>query len=453
MMNRMDSGSYQLTVPGRIKARRFFRFLLFIGIGGALALMSGGCRSDRSTPEKPTLVYWSSNNQDEIMLATEIVAEWNRIHPTITVKHQPVPEGESSEEVILAAVVGKTTPDVYSNMWPGDVEAYVRADQLVRFGGFTDFDSVAHERSEEEVIRQAKSRDGHIYQILWKTNPILLIYNKKMFREAGYENPPKTYDQYLDAASKIGRDVDGDGYVDRWVGVTDIRARWRDRLFDFYPLYIAATGGKTLIENGDITFHNEQAIGVFRFFQTIYGNGYFPREINTTRRDFFLHEQAGSRIVGPWEIIHTEKFKPEGFEYAFSHVPVPEGVQEPYCTYGDYKSIVIFKNTQYPKEAWEFVQFLINRQNDLRLLKIATQLPLRKNLLADPLFQSYFQQNPRMVVFAEYSRYVRGVDNSPTLKEVFEAISQEFEACVVYAAKSPEDAVRDAAQRARLILE
>ena len=440
-------------MPGWVTTWYFYEFFVILWIITFISVFLLGCQPEKPDLRTTRLIYWSSNNQDEIKLAKEVVAEWNRIHPSIPVKHQPVPEGESSEEVILAAVVGKTTPDVYSNMWPGDVESYVRAGQLVRLDGFSDFDSVAHERYEEEVISQAKSRDGHIYQILWKTNPILLIYNKKMFREAGYENPPKTYDQYLDAASKIGRDIDGDGYVDRWVGVTDIRARWRDRLFDFYPLYIAATGGKTLIENGEISFHNERAIGVFRFFQTIYSNGYFPREITTVRRDFFLHEQAGSRIVGPWEIIHTEKFKPEGFEYAFSHVPVPEGVEEPYCTYGDYKSIVIFKNTQYPKEAWEFVQFLINRQNDLRLLKIATQLPLRKNLLADPLFQSYFQQNPRIIIFAEYSRYVRGVDNSPTLKEVFEAISQEFEACVVYGAKSPEDAVKDAAQRARLVLE
>jgi multiple sugar transport system substrate-binding protein len=280
-----------------------------------------------------------------------------------------------------------------------------------------------------------------------------MLYNKKMFREVGYENPPETMSEYLDAGQKIKRDTDGDGYTDRWVGITDIRARWRDRLFDFYPVYIAATGGKTLIENGEIAFNNEQAVKVFQFFQTIYRNEFFPKEISTTRRDHFLHEQAASRIVGPWEIAHTEKFKPEGFEYGFSHIPVPEGVEEPFYTYGDYKSIVVFKNTKYPEAAWKFVQFLINRQNDLRLLKIATQLPLRKDLLEDVLFQPFFKQNPKMGIFAEQARYVIGVDNSPTLKEVFDAISQQFEACVVYSAKTPEEAVRDAVKRARLVFE
>lgn len=415
--------------------------------------MCSGDPSDSINSENHRLVYWCSNNQDEINLAEIVVEEWNRLHPGVTVKYQPVPEGESSEEVILAAVVGKTTPDIYSNMWPGDVASYVRADQLVELNQFADFDSVVNDRFTDEILLESHSRNGRVYQIFWKTNPVMLIFNWKMFRNAGFDQPTKTYADYLSAARRIGRDEDGDGYIDRWIGITDIRARWRDRLFDFYPLYIAATGGRTLIEDGVITFDNEQAVGVFDFFRTIYKNEYFPKEITTGRRDFFLTELAGSRLVGPWEIMHTEKFKPEGFEYDFIHVPVPEGTEEPVYSYGDMKSIVVFKNTRYPEESWEFVKFLISKKNDLRLLEIATQLPMRRTLLEDPLFESYFKNNPKMVKFAEQAKHVRGVDDSPTLKEVFDAISQEFEACVVYGAKSPEMAVHDAAIRAAFVLE
>jgi multiple sugar transport system substrate-binding protein len=333
------------------------------------------------------------------------------------------------------------------------VEIYVRADQLVCLDDFQDFDSLCTGRFMPDVIRQARSRNGKTYQILWKTNPIMLLYNKKMFREAGFDRPPETYTEYLTAAQRMSKDLDGDGYVDQWVGISDIRARWRDRLFDFYPLYIAASGGATLIEKGSIVFDNESAVEVFRFFQTIYRNEYFPKEISAGRKDPFLSEEAASRIVGPWEIAHTEKFKPEGFEYDFTHVPVPESTPGPNYTYGDMKSIVIFKNTRYPEEAWEFVKFMISRENDLKLLRYATQLPLRKNLLKDPIYREYFQNHPRMTDFAEQAQYIKGLDQNPALKEIFDAISQEFEACVVYSAKEPEQAVQDAAERARLVLE
>ena len=63
-------------------------------------------------------------------------------HPANTIHLQPIPEGQSSEEVILAAVVGKTTPDIYANMWQGNVEMFARAGVLIPLDtlqGFLEF--------------------------------------------------------------------------------------------------------------------------------------------------------------------------------------------------------------------------------------------------------------------------------------------------------------------------
>ncbi|MDZ7262894.1 MAG: sugar ABC transporter substrate-binding protein, partial [candidate division KSB1 bacterium] len=102
---------------------------------------------------------------------------------------------------------------------------------------------------------------------------------------------------------------------------------------------------------------------------------------------------------------------------------------------------------------WEFAKFLVSRESDRKLLQMTNQLPLRKDILQDSLFQPYFEKNPRMVTFAQQAQYVRGVDSSPVLREIFDAISQEFEACVIYGVKTPEAAVSAAAERARLIME
>ena len=55
------------------------------------------------------------------------MGNWNDKNPSTPIHLQPIPEGQSSEEVILAAVVGKTTPDIYGNMWQGNVEMYARS--------------------------------------------------------------------------------------------------------------------------------------------------------------------------------------------------------------------------------------------------------------------------------------------------------------------------------------
>jgi multiple sugar transport system substrate-binding protein len=52
-----------------------------------------------------------------------------------------------------------------------------------------------------------------------------------------------------------------------------------------------------------------------------------------------------------------------------------------------------------------------------------------------------------MVKFAEQAPYTRGVDGASDLKEIFDGISQEYEACAVFGLKRPEQAVKDAAER------
>ncbi|MCI0514129.1 sugar ABC transporter substrate-binding protein [candidate division KSB1 bacterium] len=423
-------------------------------IGIFIWVMGLGCQRQPSheMQTKITLTYWSANNQYEINLARAVVAEWNAAHPNIQVIHQSIPESQSSEEVILSAVVSKTTPDIYSNIWPGDVELYVEADALVNLDQFADFDSVTQERFLPDILAEARSPNGHIYQIPWKTNPIMIIYNKKMLAAAGFKEFPKTYSDYFKAAEKITLDTNQDGYFDHWMGLTDIRTIWWQRFFDFYSLYIAASGGQTLVKNHQVIFENPAAEQVFQFLQTIFQKGYFPKEKVTGRSDVFLGGFVATRFTGPWEITHAEKLKPAGFEYDFAALPVPDAYHGPRYTYGDFKNIVIFSTSKYPAAAWKFVKFMINRRNDLRLLEISSQLPLRKNILQDSLFQDYFRQNPKMQIFAQQAQYVRGADSSPVLKEIFDAISREYEACVVYGVKIPQSAVKDAAARARHIL-
>jgi multiple sugar transport system substrate-binding protein len=122
-------------------------------------------------------------------------------------------------------------------------------------------------------------------------------------------------------------------------------------------------------------------------------------------------------------------------------------------SYADSKSIVIFTTCRHPREAWEFVKFMTTKRNDLRLLEITSQLPIRASMLEDEVFADYFGRHPQMVRFAEQVLGARSVDSVSELKEIFDIITQEFEASVIFNLKSPEQAVQDAAQRSQTILD
>jgi multiple sugar transport system substrate-binding protein len=415
----------------------------------SLLIISCGSKSEKKTNQ---LLYWSSNNTQEIEFADYTVKKWNTLHTSGNITFQPVPEGQSSEEIILAAVVGKTTPDIYSNMWQGDVEDYARAGVLVAFDTLKGFNEFIYSRCDSSVIKEVTSPDGHIYQIPWKINPIMLLYNKHTVAELGFKEPPSDYAQF-NIASEIykNENIDSHGYIKKWFGYSEVLVTWWQRFFDFYPLYLAASNGAPLIKDYKAAFDNKYAIEVFAFLQNLYAHNYFAKERLSARQDVFLSSIIASRFTGPWEILHAEKFKPEGFEYGFTHMPVPNDHQGPVYTYGDPKNIVIFKTCPNAKLAWDFIHFMIEKESDLKLLEITHQLPRRKGLLNDTVFTAYFNKNPKMVVFAEQSEYVRGTDPYPNLTEVFDIISQEYEECVIYGKKSPEEAIHEAARQVNLL--
>ena len=268
-----------------------------------------------------------------------------------------------------------------------------------------------------------------------------------MSSDFGLPKLPYTYSTYLQAGKAIKKDKDNDGYIDQWVGYTAVKVIWYERLMNFYPLYIAASDGGALIKDNKAVFNNEHAIGVFRFLQELYNEEYYSKERLTAGQDRFLTEGFLTKWTGPWEIRHVNKFKPrDDFEFDFYPLQVPDKHKGPVYTYSDPKNIVIFNTCKQPQEAWNFIKTPIDKEGDKKLLEFTTQLPNRKNIEIEEVFQDYFNKNPKMKVFAKQANFIKGVDNCEIIVEVFDIISQEYEACVIYNKKTPEKAIEDAAK-------
>ncbi len=95
---------------------------------------------------------------------------------------------------------------------------------------------------------------------------------------------------------------------------------------------------------------------------------------------------------------------------------------------------------------------MIDKDGDLQLLKITGQIPQRKNLNSDVFYSDFFNKNPMMKIFAKQVPYIKGVDNCDVIVEVFDIISQEYAACVIYGKKTPEKAISDAANEVNVLL-
>jgi multiple sugar transport system substrate-binding protein len=414
-----------------------------------------GCSENGKSPESVgrviELTYWPAPNPQEIQLADTLVRRWNALHPECRVRMQPIPVSQSTEEVLLAAIAGGTTPDVCSNIQPGALYDFVRAKGLMSLDQFPGFDSIAQERAGTELLQTFRSPDGHIYQLPWKSNPVMMFYNKRLLREAGIARPPRTYSEYLAAGRLVTKDTTGDGQTDIWMGERDIRPIWWQRLFDLYPFYIGASSGRTLFADGKFALDEPAAAEVLTFFRACYGEGIFPRTFFQAG-DPFLLEMKATHFSGPWEVATIRKFAPR-MEYGVVPLPLPDHVSGPGYTYGDFKNIAIFSTSEHPEKAWEFVRYLVRAEHDLLLLQMCDQVPVRVDLVTNPLFAGYFRANPVMAEFGIQLQHIRGIDAAPDLKEIFDTLSQIYEASAVFGSTEPQEAVREMTRRTNIIVE
>ncbi len=393
------------------------------------------------------LSYWPSSNPEEVKLAEILVNEWNSLHPDITVKMQPLPATASSEEVLLSAIVSKTTPDICSNILPAIMGRFTKSGAVVCLDRFNDHEKVIVSRTGSKLTDMFRSKDGKLYQVPWKSNPVMLVYNTKIFKSLGLK-PPRTYSEFAKVAQSIDNDEDNNGILDHWAMNVSIKTIWWQRLFDFYPFYAAATGGRTLLENGKAVFNNEGGVAVMSFFREGFKKRYFP--MLGFSGDIFLDGKTVMSVVGPWAIKYYQRIRPD-FEFDFAPIPVPDGHKGPVYTYGDPKNIVIFATTKHPDESWEFIKFLISRKADLKLLEITNQIPTRSNVANDPYFKGFFRKNPLLRKVAAQADYVVPMDESPHLTQILDIISRQFEASAVYGVITPEESMKRAVEKVQNI--
>lgn len=395
------------------------------------------------------LTFWPSSNPEEIEFAKQIVAAWNKANPSTPVKMQPLPASRSSEEVLLAAIAGKTTPDVAANIYPGAISQFVSAGGLYAHNKLPDFKSFMTDRSGADVLEAYTSAGGNIYQIPWKSNPTLLAYNTALLAEAGIKPADlATYSGFLAAARKVKAKWGGK----KFLYAPTVDATWWQRFFDFYTLYIAASGGKTLLDkSGKVIFDAQPGQEVFGFLATLFKEGLAPRTRTAANR--FFEGESLLETAGPFTLPFYAQNAPKGMKIDLLPPPVPDRMKgQKVYTYGDPKNIAVFTTSKDPALAWKFIKFVLSKNNDALFMKTTGQIPYREGLETDAQFKSIIAAQPLLSKFVRQAPLTRGVDDTKSLVEVFDAISREYESAVVYGRGDPTEAVKRAGQKARDIL-
>jgi multiple sugar transport system substrate-binding protein len=295
--------------------------------------------------------------------------------------------------------------------------------------------------------------NGGIYSFPWKTNPEMLLYNIDLLAAAGIR-PPKNHTELLNAFRKLARDTDGDGRLDKWAMWAPLKTTWYERFYDVYPLYLASSGGRTLVSNGKIQFDNPAAAAAVEVLRRGFAEGLLPKANFALGRDPFIDGTVAMKIIGPWFLRELDALKPPDLRYGVAPIPSADGTppSDAYA-YADLRSIAIFSTTKHVDAAARFVAYLTSPEADRLLIEQASQLPYRRGLSSDARFAATFARAPMLGTYATLVERTRDLDLDPDIVEIFDLLSEAYEASGIYGVTPVKQALAKAATEATKIID
>jgi multiple sugar transport system substrate-binding protein len=403
----------------------------------ATALAMTACSSGGGGGEadgRGDITIWYSNNEQEVAWGEQMVEAWNAENPDEQITGQEIPAGSSSEEVIGAAITAGNAPCLIYNTAPSAVGQFEKQGGLVDLSAFDDGASYIEERS-GDLASQYQNTEGAYFQMPWKSNPVVIFYNKDMFAAAGLdpENPKlSTYADFL-ATSKT--------LVDAGVAPNAIQpaptSEFFQTQFDFYPLYAAESGGAQLVDDGEATFADDAGYAAAEFWASLYSDGLSSRE--QYKGDSFADGQAAMAIVGPWAVSVYD-------EVNWGAVPVPtsQGISpEETYTFSDAKNIGLYSACENQATAWDVLKFSTSEEQDGRLLELTGQMPLRADLQAT--YPDYFEANPAYEAFGDQASRTVEVPPGPNTVQMLQAFRDAWSSSVIFGESDVRTALDDAA--------
>lgn len=421
-----------------MRTRKITTSLVALALGMTAAACGGDSGDSGATDATGPIKVWLSNNPEEVAWGKAMVKEWNAEHPDQKVTAQEIPAGKTSEEVIGAAITAGNAPCLVFNTSPAAVPQFQKQGGLVPLDDFEGGSDYVEQRS-GDVAEQYQSEDGKYYQIPWKSNPVMIFYNKDLLKKAGVdpEDPPlATHDEFLETSRKIVDSGAADAAI--WPAPS---SEFFQSWFDFYPLYAAETGGKQLVEDGEATFDSEEGRTVADFWAQMYADGLAQKEVYNG--DSFADEKAAMAIVGPWAIaVYGDKVN-----WGAAPVPTSSGTSpEETYTFSDAKNIALYSACENRGTAWEVLKFATSEEQDGELLEQTGQMPLRENLAET--YPDYFEKNPEYAEFADQASRTVEVPNVPNSIEIWQTFRDAYSSSVIFGEKPVDEALSEAADKA-----
>lgn len=342
----------------------------------ALAATLGACDGGHDPREGKVVVrYWEKWPGFEAAAMRAVVDDFNASQTRVFVDYTSVSQ---MDHRLLLATGGGVPPDV-AGVAGKTLPAYAENNALTPLDRLAARHGVTREQY-IDVFWQVCSYRGHLWALPTTPGCLALIWNKKLFREAGLdpERPPRSIAELEQFNERlVKRSPDG-----RLLSLGHVPAEpgWYD---DIWPWWF---GGRLWDGAGTITADEPANVAAYDWIAS------YPRRFGAadllafrdasgnfaSPQNPFFTGRVAMVLQGPWIYNFIKTFAPPDFEWGMAAFPSAQGDGLRDVTLVETDALVIPAGAKHPEEAFEFIAY-VNSQGPMEKLCLGQRkfTPLR----------------------------------------------------------------------------
>ncbi len=380
-----------------------------------------------------------------------VIDSFEKANPTIKVKREPVALGQRDVKYTTAIRAGEG-PDVFA-LDANPVRQYI-AEGWVR-------DLTPYIQKEPNFLADFYPNslvpvtvDSKTYGIPMNTVAMTLVYNKKLFAEAGIAAPPKTWEEFRADAKKLTRSSTGGSAIDRW-GFTVVLApagfdlRVSSIVRGFGADFLTPDGKNSALNTAESAAAFNYILDLILVDKSV-PPGVTQMDANGARR-LLANRSIAMKIGTTWSYPEVSAMNPDldGWNtLAMAPMPQPAGSSKTVRTTLFQKSVFVNKNSKYPNESWLLAKYLTDANAMKRWFDDNNMLSSRKSV--NEGYDKIAKSDSARIVAAEIARGAF-LPQTPKWPQILEAYRQNLQAAVA-GSKPRAQALADAHAQVEQIL-
>lgn len=374
--------------------------------------------------------YWDVPIQDSNKFFDEAIAEFEKMNPGVKITYRSGTLKRNYSEWLSQKIIRGNEPDIFCIL-PKDFNT------LVSIGILKDLDEIMMNDLQFDASKMYVNaiKSGQFqkkqYALPSEIAPALMFVNKTLLTREGIAIPKGdwTWNDFYDICRKVTKDTDGDGQIDQF---GTFGFGWQDAVY---------TNGQRLFEaDGSRAYFDSP--GVVEAVEFLIKLNCLNLNYKVSSNDF----DAGKVAFRPFLFSTYKAYKPYPYrvkkygQFEWECIKLPRGPKGNNVSELHSLLMGISSRTKHEKEAWEFLKFLVYKENtQTNVLKYSYGIPvlryitesefgekvfsavspeetfINKSLLSEVIEQS--------IVTPKFQKYEEAVAMAD--KEIFQAISME----------------------------